>query len=307
MRPGVITAIHDHMKKNKNSYFLTGDLGYSVLEGLQKDFPDRVINMGVAEQNMIGVASGLALHGNKVFVYSIIPFITMRCFEQIRDDICYHNLDVMIIGLGAGLSYGVLSATHFALEDVGIMRPLPNMSIFSPSDEYEAVAGVKALLKRNHPVYVRIGKKVEPTVFDRPYNFTFGKGHKVIHGDDIVIFASGPILSEVVAAATLLEKNGISACVVDIHTIKPLDAEIIRKEARGKKLAVSVDEHNILGGLGSAVAEVIAQSADTPPLHIIGTEDRFIKELGNHDYLRSVFQLDAKGLSKRIARAYHKI
>lgn len=293
------------MKKNKNSYFLTGDLGFSVLEDLQKEFPTRVINMGVAEQNMIGVASGLALSGKKVFVYSIIPFVTMRCYEQIRNDICYHNLDVMLIGLGGGLSYGVLSATHFALEDIAIMRPLPNMSIFAPSDETEAVLGMEKLLKGKGPIYVRVGKKSEPVIYNKPFPFTFGKGHKFASSgkDNICIFATGPILSEVVKAIPLLLKKGLSPTVIDIHTVKPLDKKIIEKSIRGKKLVITVEEHNRIGGMGSAVAEVMAQISDSPRLLIIGTDDKFIKELGTHDYLRSVFGLSATGITSQILKA----
>src|SRR3989338_11081770 len=131
MRSGIIKEIHNLMRKDENIYFLTGDLGYNVIEEIQKEFPKRFINMGVAEQNMMGVAAGLALSGKKVFVYSIIPFVTMRCYEQVRNDICYHNLDITILGVGAGLSYGILSSTHFALEDIALFRPLPNMAIFS--------------------------------------------------------------------------------------------------------------------------------------------------------------------------------
>ncbi len=308
MRPGIIKAVHNHMKKNKDSYFLTGDLGFSVLEELQKEFPTRVINMGVAEQNMIGVASGLALSGKKVFVYSIVPFVTMRCYEQIRNDICYHNLDVMIIGLGGGLSYGVLSATHFALEDFAIMRPLPHMNIFSPSDEMEAVLGMEALLNRQGPVYVRVGKKSEPTVYEKPFSFTFGKANIYSESkrDNIVIFATGPILSEVVKAIPLLEKQGIMPTVVDVHTVKPIDAKLIERISAGKTLAVSVEEHYRIGGFGSAVAEVLSQVVGSPRLLIIGTDDRFIKELGNHDYLRETFGLSASGLTDQIVKAFKK-
>src|SRR3989338_7258901 len=170
MRPGIIKAVHQHMRKNKDSYFLTGDLGFSVLENLQKEFPTRVINMGVAEQNMIGVASGLALSGKKVFVYSIIPFVTMRCYEQIRDDACYHNLNIKIIGVGSGLSYGVLGSTHFALEDIGIMRCLPNMTVISPADPVEAELATKKIFIHPGPVYLRLGKKGEPTIYKGSYN-----------------------------------------------------------------------------------------------------------------------------------------
>src|SRR3989338_7483124 len=159
MRVTIVNKIYNFIKKNKNVYFLTGDLGYTALEQIEKDFPTRLINVGIAEQNMTGIAAGLALSGKKVYIYSIISFLIMRCYEQIRDDLCYQDLDVTLLGIGGGLSYGYLGSTHFALEDIAIMRVLPNMSIFSPADEIEAVLGVKKLYKYRHPLYLSIVKR----------------------------------------------------------------------------------------------------------------------------------------------------
>src|SRR3990167_2730941 len=235
MRSGIIKEIHNLMRKDENIYFLTGDLGYNVLEEMQKEFPKRVINMGVAEQNMMGVATGLALSGKKVYVYSIIPFVTMRCYEQVRNDICYNNADVTILGVGSGLSYGILSATHFALEDVAIIRALPNISIFSPADEIEAVLGVKELYKQKKPVYFRIGKKEEPVIYDKVYDLKIGKGNILTEGDDITIISTGTIMSEVLKAVEMLQKKDIKATVINIHTIKPLDKNLIVQESKFKK------------------------------------------------------------------------
>ena len=171
MRTAVIEKIHELMSKHDDVYFLTADLGYSVLEGLEADFPKRFLNVGVAEQNMIGIAAGLALNGKVPFVYSIIPFVTLRCLEQIRDDICYHNLNVNIIGVGTGLSYGILGSTHFALEDIGIMRSLANMTVISPTDAIEASLATEAVYYYKKPVYMRIGKKEEPQVHSKKYNY----------------------------------------------------------------------------------------------------------------------------------------
>lgn len=301
MRTGIIKNIHEFMRRDKNIYFLTGDLGYSVLEAMQEDFPKRVINVGVAEQNMMSLATGLALSGKKVYVYSIIPFVTMRCYEQIRDDICYNNVDVTILGVGAGLSYGVLSATHFALEDIAILRPLPNLSIFSPADETEAVLGVRYLYTQKTPSYVRIGKKKEKVVYEKPYRFRFGKGTVISKGKDITVFATGPIISEVIQAVSYLsEKKGIKATVVDIHTIKPLDSKLIARESKNKKMVFTVEEHAKIGGLGSAVAEVLSGYKDAPILKIIGTQDRFIHEVGSQKYLRETVGLSPDRIAKTI-------
>src|SRR3990167_5489343 len=303
MRSGIIKTIHELMREDESIYFLTGDLGYNVLEEMQAEFPKRVINMGVAEQNMMGVASGLALSGKKVYVYSIIPFVTMRCYEQVRNDICYNNADVTILGAGSGLSYGILSATHFALEDIAILRALPNMTIFSPADEVEAVLGIKELYRQKGPAYVRIGKKEEPKIYERPYNLKIGKGNIITEGEDITIFATGTIMSEALGAAKLLKEKNIKASIIDIHTIKPLDKDLIISESHFKKHIFVVEEHGIIGGLGSAIAESTSSEHEFPPLTLIGTEDKFIKEIGTQEYLRSKTGLSADKIAERIIKA----
>lgn len=301
MRVGIIAQVHGLMKRNKNVYFLTGDLGYSVLERIEKDFPDRFINVGLAEQNMIGIASGLAMSGKKVFVYSIIPFVTMRCFEQIRNDICYHSLDVTILGVGAGLSYGILSCTHFALEDVAILRTLPNMTIFAPADETEAVLGMRSVFNFKHPLYIRIGKKIEDVIYKKPYSFVLGKGKILSHGKDIVIFTSGPITSEVIQVNELLKQKGISATIINIHTF-PIDQKLVVKYAAGKKVIFSVEEHGIIGGLGSAISEIVAEYVKGVNVVRIGTPHGFIKYVGSQSFLRKKIGLDAQGIYKKIIK-----
>ena len=302
MRSVVIDEIYNLMKENDNVYFLTGDLGFSVVEKLEKDFPNRFINVGIAEQNIIGVAAGLAMTGKKVIAYSIIPFITMRCFEQIRNDICYHNADVMLLGAGAGLSYGILSSTHFALEDIAVIRSLPNISVFSPSDATEAKLGMEYFKKSRGPVYFRIGKKEEPVIFEKPYEFDFGKGHVIQKGTDVTIFATGTLMNEVLESASLLKQQGIDATVVDIHTIKPLDTETVIVNAKEKKLVVTIEEHNITGGLGSAVAEVLSGYSNMPKLMRIGTPDTFIKTTGTQQYLRSKLGLTSDQITAAILK-----
>lgn len=301
MRNAIISAIHDQMKLDKDIFFLTGDLGFNLLEPIEKDFPDRFIDVGIAEQNMMGVATGLSLSGKKVYVYSIIPFVTMRCFEQIRNDICYHDADVTILGVGSGLSYGILSSTHFALEDIAVMRSLPNMTIFSPTDEVEALSGLEFFRNYYHPLYLRIGKKTEPMVFQKEYQFDFHKGSRIVEGDDGVIFTTGAIASEVIEASNLifkLKKKKIS--VVTIPVIKPINADFILSECLGKKNIFTVEEHSIIGGLGSAIAEIISEKADNLSLVRIGTNDLFIQEVGDQSYLRQKNGLDAESISNKI-------
>lgn len=307
MRNAIIDEVHKIMKKNKNSYFLTGDLGYNTLEKIEKDFDDRFINVGIAEQNMIGIASGLALTGKKVFVYSIIPFLIMRCFEQIRNDICYHDLDVTLLGSGSGLTYGVLGSTHFALEDLAILRSLPNMRIFSPADEIDARLGIKFSANFHHPLYVRIGFREEAKIHQHSYDFKFGKGVIIQKGKDLIFFVTGTLMEEVIKATKIIkEEKGLTSTIIDIHTIKPLDKELILKEVQGKKVVITVEEHGKIGGLGSAVSEILSTDKRPARLVIIGTEDQFIRTIGTRSYLRKNLQLDSQGIVKRIKKLFKK-
>ncbi|HLC94600.1 MAG TPA: transketolase C-terminal domain-containing protein [Patescibacteria group bacterium] len=307
MRGAIIGKIHELMKTNDKIYFLTGDLGYSVLEGIEKDFPRRFINVGVAEQNMMGIAAGLAMTGKKVFVYSIIPFVTMRCFEQIRDDICYHNLNVKILGVGSGLSYGLLGSTHFALEDVGIMRLLPRMAIVAPADPLEGSLMVKEVLARRGPVYMRIGKKDEKQIFKTPFPLHIGKGIILRKGHDVVIFSSGPILHVVLAVEEKLRRLGVSSTVVNMHTLKPLDEELVRTVSQGKKAVVTVEEHSIIGGLGGAVCETLSRAGGfCEKVLSLGTNDEFITHIGSQDYLRGKLGLSVDAIVDRIVSAVKK-
>lgn len=300
MRQVTIEAAHAYMRTNPKSYFLVGDLGYHAVEEIAKEFPGRFLNVGVAEQNMIGIAAGLALNGNRVFAYSIIPFLTMRCFEQIRNDLCYHNLDVVLIGAGAGLSYGILGPTHFALEDMAILRALPNMTIFSPADETEAKLGMAAIGTHKGPVYFRTGGRSEPDVFTAPYPFTLGRGVTIQKGSDIVILATGPIVSEAMAAAKTLKNEGHDTGLINIHSIKPLDIALIQKITKKARLIVTVEEHFLIGGLGSAVAEVVAAEKNAPQLLRIGVVDAFVKHIGSQKYLRAQLGLDAQNIVAKI-------
>ena len=301
MRTGVINSVYQIMKENKNSYFLTGDLGFHTVEDIERDFGSRFINIGVAEQNMIGIASGLALTGKKVFCYSIIPFLTMRCFEQIRNDICYHNLDVTLLGVGSGMSYGILSSTHFALEDVAVLRSLPNMHIFSPADEKEAILGMQYLKTQHYPTYVRIGLRTEPVIYDDNYNFVYGKGNILKNGKDYTIFSTGTLLDGVLKATDeVSKKKNKTATVVNIHSLKPIDKDIIISQSKNKKIVFTVEEHMINGGLGSMVAEIISEHCPNTKVVRIGTEDEFIKTVGTRSYLRKYLSLDTDEIAKKI-------
>lgn len=300
MRNTIINAIHTAAKTNKNIVFLTGDLGYSVVEQFQAELPNQIINCGIAEQNMIGVAAGLALAGKKVFVYSIIPFATMRCFEQIRVDVCYQNLDVTIIGVGGGFAYGTLGTTHFGLEDLALMRSLPNMKIVAPADPLEAAQLFEQLVRTKGPWYIRLNRGGEKVISESALPSQIGAGSILKKGSQATIFSIGAITDVALEAAAILEGDGISAEVIHLHTLKPLDNEIVKDRARTRKTVVTLEEHTINGGLGSAVAEVLAEAGLAVPFRRLGVEDQYFSFIGKQDFLRTKAGLSAAAVADTI-------
>ena len=302
MRNTIINAIHTAAKTNKDIIFLTGDLGYSVVEQFQAELPNQIINCGIAEQNMVGVAAGLALAGKKVFVYSIVPFATMRCFEQIRVDVCYQNLDVTIIGVGGGFAYGTLGTTHFGLEDLALMRSLPNMKIIAPADPLEAAQLFDQVLNIKGPWYIRLNRGGEKVISEGALSAQIGAGSILKKGSQAIIFSIGNITEVALEAATILEKEGISAEVIHLHTLKPLDNDIIKDRARTRKAIVTLEEHTINGGLGSAISEVLAENGLAVAFHRLGVEDQYFSFIGKQDFLRSKAGLSAAVVAETIKK-----
>lgn len=254
---------------------LDADLSKSTkTEVFKKKYPDRFINMGIAEANMMSTAAGLAACGKTVFASSFAMFAAGRAFEQIRNSICYPNLNVKIGATHAGISVGEDGATHQCLEDIGIMRTLPNMTIINPADDTEAKAAVRAACEQKGPVYLRFGRLGVPVIFGDDYKFEIGKGVLLAEGADVTLVATGLLVEMALKAKELLANEGISAEVINIATIKPIDEEIIVKSARKTGAVVTCEEHNIIGGLGSAVAEVLCENCPTP-MQRIGTRDVF--------------------------------
>jgi transketolase len=259
MRTAFIETLCELAKRDERIWLLTGDLGYSVLECFASRFPDRFVNVGVAEQNMTGVAAGLALCGKIVFIYSIANFPIMRCLEQIRNDVCYHNLNVKIVAVGGGLAYGPAGYTHHAVEDLAVMRAMPNMTIVAPGDPVETGLATRAIANWPGPCYLRLGKTREPVVHQTEPEFQIGKAIVVQQGRDTTLISTGGILELVVRAAHRLNSEGYSAQVLSMPTLCPLDKEAILLAARQTGRIITVEEHDS-GGLGSAVAEVLAQA-----------------------------------------------
>jgi len=257
---------------------VTADLADATkVREFSKLFPERFFQVGIAEQNMVGVAAGLALYGKTVFATSFACFSSMRVCEQVRTDVAYPKLNVKIIGSHAGYAMGTLGTTHYAIEDIAIMRAIPNMVILSPADGAEVMKATFAAAKYPGPVYLRFtGVENNPIVHTNEFDFEIGKAITLKEGQDLTIIGTGSLVFEVQGAANLLEKEGISARVLDMHTLKPLDLEAVRKAASETGMIFTAEEHNIIGGLGSAVAEVIAESGSPARLVRIGTPDEFV-------------------------------
>ena len=280
MRNEFSQQIEEILQQLSNTVLITGDLGFNAFENIQEMAGDRFINAGVAEQNMIGVAAGLAKDGFVVFATSFAPFITMRASEQIRMNLGYMNLNVKAVSIGSGVSMAFLGNSHFGLEDASIMRSIPNITVVSPADCAEIVKTVFAAADFEGPMYIRLtGAVNNPVVYKDDYDFKIGKAVTIKEGHDITIFANGTMVYESLEASKILESHGISASVINMHTIKPLDTEAIDKAIKTSSLIVSVEEHNVIGGLGGAIAEYKTQFNNAPPQLILGLPDIFLKRI----------------------------
>lgn len=299
MRPAFINTLHKLAKEDKKIFLLTADVGFSVFERFIEDFPDRYFNVGVAEANMIGIAAGLSLSNKIVYVYTMAHFITMRCYEQIRLDLCYQNTNVKLIGSGGGLTYGPQGTTHHSIEDISIMRSLPNMCVICPGDPVETKYTIEASLKHNGPMYIRLGKR-DPVIHMKDIYFKIGKGIVLKKGDDLYIFATGNMLETAMVVSKRLERDGLSASVISMHTVKPIDINLIKEFAYSEKPMFTIEEHSIIGGLGSAVSEVLAELDLNIPFKRIGLPDEYCNIAGSQKYLRKIFRIDVDNICKII-------
>jgi transketolase len=297
MRKAFIDTLIKQAHQNDKTWLLVADVGYNLVEPFQKEFPDRFVNVGIAEQNMIGVAAGLALSGKTVFCYSLVNFPTLRCLEQIRNDVCYHNADVKIVSGGVGLAYGSLGFTHHATEDMAIMRALPNIIIESPCDPVETELAVEVMCSSPKPYYLRLSKTGDDVIYGDKPDFKVGKAIRLCWGKDVAFISCGSIMVEVLKAVELLKSDGMESSVWSMHTIKPIDVMAV-VEAVKSKVIVTVEEHNILGGLGSAVAEILSHTGLECKHRIIGIPDCFTKEVGSQQYLRERYGLTGKWIAK---------
>ena len=293
-----ITAL---AQEDSRIVLLVGDIGNRLFDDFKANCPNRFYNCGVAEANMIGVAAGLAMSGLRPVCYTITPFITYRCMEQIRVDVCYHHVPVLLVGTGSGLSYASLGATHHSCEEMGMLRLLPGLTILAPADEMEVRSAVKAAVRHSGPVYMRIGKKGEPVVHKAEPPFTIGKAIPMREGKDSCLLSTGTMLPIALAAADLLGQQGCSAAVFSVPTVKPLDEELLSDVFARFKLVATLEEHSILGGLGGSVAEWLADAvAPRARLLRFGTRDEFLHETCEQEEARDYFGLTPAAIAARV-------
>ncbi|WP_425447108.1 transketolase family protein [Dethiothermospora halolimnae] len=293
-------------EKNKNVVVLDADLSKSTkTAGFGKEYPERFFNVGIAEQNLIGTAVGLATTGKIPFASTFAMFATGRAFEIIRNSVAYPKVNVKIAATHAGLTVGEDGASHQALEDISIMRSIPNMVVINPADAIEAKAAIIKMAEYEGPAYIRLGRSKVPVIYDESnYKFELGKGKTLKEGNDVAIIASGITVSMAIEASEILKEQGIDARVIDIHTIKPIDKEIIIKAAKETGAIVTAEEHNIIGGLGSAVAEVIVENSPVPMARV-GVNDTF-GESGNGEELLKKYQITADAIVEKAKKINNK-
>lgn len=307
MRNIFIETLVELAKENDKIFLITPDLGYSVLEKFRDKYPNRFLNVGIAEANAIGIAAGLALSGKIVYVYSIIPFVTMRPFEQIRVDVAYMNLNVRLVGVGAGFSYGQAGATHHAIEDLGIMRCLPNMTVLSPATSQETKKLTQQTLNYKGPIYMRLGRD-NNLKSDLTHTIKIGEPSYFIkhNQSEIVIFFTGNTLDLALEIYEFLKNQEIQIDLISMHSLKPCDKKAFLKIIDTKKYIFSIEEHNIIGGLGSLIAEYLAESNLNCIFKRFGVEDSYSHFVGDQKYIRSRMGLTRENIVNQILEIYHQ-
>lgn len=300
MRDSFITELKKQAENNEKIILITADLGFKIFDDFKQDLPNQFINVGVAEQNMTEVASGLALEGFKVFTYSIGNFSTLRCLEQIRNDICYHELDITVVSSGAGFSYGQLGISHFATEDLAIMSALPNMSVFVPADAWESTLITKYLIKTKGPKYLRIDKSEGGSASKKDIKFEDGF-REICKGQRIIIISIGGILEEAIKTKETLKKENYEISILSVFKMKDLNEKKLISIIRNFDHIITLEEHTLMGGLFSRISEICIDNKFMPKSIIrFGIPDAFPKVVGSQSYLRNYYGIDSKSLTQEI-------
>lgn len=304
MRDAFVNTLLELAKNDESIELLTGDLGFGVLKNYYETLPNQFTNVGIAEQNMTGMAAGMALAGKIVFTYSIGNFPTLRCLEQIRNDCAYHDANVKIVCVGGGFAYGSLGMSHHATEDIACLRALPQVAVICPGDLLEAKEAVKAIVDYAGTVYLRLGRGGEKQIHEKIDNFEIGKAIKIntakTDNKTVALLSTGAILDEAELACKLLEEANVGVNQYSFHTVNPIDKRTIIDCAKNNDMIVTLEEHNITGGFGSAVAEVLAEEGCQVKLLRIGLNDEYCCKVGSQEYLREQFGLDGKSIAEKV-------
>lgn len=303
MRQQAVNMVDTLARRDDRVVFIGSDLGPGVLKGMKRDMPERFFMEGVAEQHIVGMAAGLAMEGFIPYVNTIATFLTRRCFDQLAIDVCMENLPVRLIATGGGTVYAPLGPTHLAFEDIAILRALPNMTIVAPVDEVEMVKLLDASLDWPGPLYIRVGKGNEPVVTGADTPFAIGRALEMRAPGEVAIVATGIVTAKALAAAEMLEGRGIRAGVLHMATVKPLDTDAVRRVAAGARLVVTVEEHTRMGGLGSAVAELMAEEPTGARLLRLALPDAFPEGYGGNDHLMRLAGLHPDQIADSVAAA----
>jgi len=307
MRTAFLRSLVRLAEEDQRVHLIVGDLGFGVVESFAQRFPDRFLNVGVAEQNMTGVAAGMALSGKIVFTYSIANFPILRCLEQLRNDVCYHNTNVKVVSVGGGLAYGSLGSTHHATEDLSIMRSLPRMVVVAPGDPMEAEAATRAVAAHAGPCYLRLGRAGEAKVHQGRIDFQLGKAIQVREGRDLTLISTGGLLETAIQVAELLLSKGLEARVLSMHTVQPLDEAAVLAGARDTSAIFTLEEHSVTGGLGGAIAEVLAESLETPvKFKRFGLPAGFCSVVGSQKHLQEYHGLAPETLALSVTSILEK-
>ena len=300
IRDAFFDEVYEIALQDKNVIFLTADMGAFCLNRFKVELSSQYINVGVAEQNLVGVAAGLALAGKKVFIYTIAPFVTQRCYEQIKIDICGMRLPVTIIGSGPGITYNSDGPTHHAVEDVAIMRALPGITILNPSNSVMATAAARMAYQSDDPVYIRIDKGKLPSFYEQDADFSDGLA-LLKKGDDLIIITTGVMVQQAFQIADKLAKHSIDAGVIDVYRLKPINTQLLLRFIEQTSRIVTLEEHSIVGGLGSAISEILVDKGKALPMKRIAITDKS-SGYGSREWLHSVYGLDVNTVTTTILK-----
>jgi len=306
MRSVLVKILRERALLDKNLFILTSDLGFKLFDSFREACPRQFINMGIAEQNMVGVAAGMSLSGKNVYCYTMVPFLTMRALEFIRIDICYHRLNVKLVGVGGGVYYGFEGMTHHGVEDLSIMRTLPGMTIIAPGDPIEAAALIEQSLDYPLPLYIRLGGNNDAVIHQSAKKILIGKGAIVHEGRNLTLIATGSMLPVAVEVAGILREKRCDPSVISLHTLKPLDEALIRQYASRSIAVFTIEEHSLIGGLGTAVSETLLEAGYRGIFKKFGLSDEYGKVVGSNNFIRESHGLSPQKISSTIHRLLQK-